>query len=65
MNIDDVKKILSENHIRLEFIKINDKYLIPGDYYLYYEESSFNWYAFHYDREYKDERFFQTVNRFF
>lgn len=60
MKIDDVKRIISENHIKMDFIRINDKYLIPGIFYLYYDESSLNWAAFHYDREQNADRFFMT-----
>ncbi|MBC6719228.1 hypothetical protein [Treponema sp. Marseille-Q4130] len=60
MKIDDVKRIIAENKIKMDFIRINDNYLIPGIYYLYYDDSSLNWAAFHYDREYNADRFFIT-----
>lgn len=60
MKIDDVKRIISENHIKMDFIRINDKYLMPGTFYLYYDESSLNWAAFHYDREQNADLFFMT-----
>lgn len=60
MNVHDVKQIISETHIRKEFIKINDKYLVPGGYYLFYDESSYMWVAFYNDRDYNGEKFFPT-----
>ena len=60
MKVEDVKRIIAENQIKMDFIRIDDKYLIPGIYYLYYDESSLNWAAFHYDREDEENRFFIT-----
>ena len=37
MKIDDVKRIITENKIKMDYIRINDNYLIPGIYYLYYD----------------------------
>ena len=56
MKIDDVKRIIAENKIKMDFIRINDNYLISGIYYLYYDDSSLNWAAFHYDREYNADQ---------
>jgi len=52
MNLQELNKILFENNINPEHIRINDKYLIPGIYYLYYDESIQKWASFYYDREY-------------
>ena len=60
MKIEDVKRIISENQIKMDFIRISDRNLIPGVYYLYYDESSLNWFAFYYDRESEEKRFFMT-----
>lgn len=60
MKIDDVKHIISENQIKMDYIKINDNYLIPGVYYLYYDTSSLEWAAFYNDKEYNVNHFFET-----
>ena len=46
MKIDDVKRIIAENKIKMDFIRINDNYLISGIYYLYYEVFFKNIYYF-------------------
>lgn len=63
MNLQEVNKILSENNINPERIRINEKYLIPGIYYLYYDESIQKWASFYYDREYNEERYFKTEDQ--
>ena len=42
---------------------MNKKYLIPGIYYLYYDESIQKWASFYYDREYNEERYFITEDQ--
>ena len=60
MKVSDVRNILLKNNIREELIKINDKFLIPGAYYLYYDDESHDWIDFYYDRECFSERHFDT-----
>lgn len=58
MIIEDVKKIISKNNVRSDLIKINDKYLIEGVYYLYYDETLLKWAVFLFDRDYKDKYYY-------
>ena len=60
MNVNELNVILSENNIKLDRIRINDKYLIPGMYYLYYDDTKQEWASFYHDREYNSEKYFIT-----